>query len=161
MLHLRIAPVVLALLGPCFVTSAYADATVFLGATTIPSNRQLRGAAIGAGFLVVGAEFEYATVSEETADDAPALRTGMANVYVQPPLALAGVRPYATIGVGVYREQLGDLTTTNVGFNSGGGIKVSLLGPLSARLDYRVFKLRGAAIAPLIHRYYVGLNLGF
>jgi opacity protein-like surface antigen len=153
--------VIVVLLSPFFVGTANADVTAFLGSTTRPSNRQVRGIAVGAGFLIVGAEFEYADAREEPLDGAPALRTGMANVYAQPLLGLAGVQPYATTGVGLYREQLGTRRETNVGFNAGGGIKVSLLGPVRVRLDYRVFKLRGTPINPLVHRFYVGLTLGF
>lgn len=141
--------------------SAYADATVFLGSTTSPNNRQTRGLAIGAGLLVVGAEFEYATTPERPDEGSPALRTGMANVYLQTPFALAGLQPYVTTGAGLYRERLGDLQETNVVLNSGGGVKVSLLGPVRMRFDYRVLKLRGTPVVSLVHRYYVGVNLKF
>ena len=46
-------------------------------------------------------------------------------------------------------------------FNTGGGVKISVLGPLRARLDYRVFKLRGAPLYSTVHRFYAGVNLGF
>ena len=48
-----------------------------------------------------------------------------------------------------------------LGINTGGGVKVSLLGPLRARVDYRVFKLRGDPLHAIVHRVYVGLNLAF
>ena len=38
---------------------------------------------------------------------------------------------------------------TNVGVNVGGGVKMSLAGPLRLRLDYRVFTLKGT---PLLSR---------
>jgi hypothetical protein len=38
---------------------------------------------------------------------------------------------------------------------------VSLFGPLKARLDYRVFKLRGAPLYSVVQRIYVGANLAF
>jgi len=142
-------------------SSAFADATVFLGSTTSPNNRQTRGAALGAGLLIVGAEFEYASTPERPQDGSPALQTGMANVYIQTPFALAGLQPYATTGLGLYRERLGSLQETNVLFNSGGGVKVSLLGPVRMRFDYRVLKLRGTPAVSLVHRYYVGVNLKF
>ena len=41
------------------------------------------------------------------------------------------------------------------------GVKVSVLGPVRARLDYRVFKLRGDALYSTVHRVYAGLNLAF
>ena len=37
---------------------------------------------------------------------------------------------------------------TNVGINVGGGVKMTLAGPLRLRLDYRVFTLKGIAAAP-------------
>ena len=46
-------------------------------------------------------------------------------------------------------------------FNTGGGVKVSLTGPLKARFDYRVMKLRGSPLFPTLHRVYAGINLGF
>ena len=50
---------------------------------------------------------------------------------------------------------------THVGVNTGGGVKVSLLGPVRARLDYRLFKLRGDPLHSTVHRVYAGLNLAF
>jgi hypothetical protein len=29
------------------------------------------------------------------------------------------------------------------------------------RFDYRVFKLKGSALFPTVHRLYAGINLGF
>ncbi len=40
-------------------------------------------------------------------------------------------------------------------------MKVSLLGPVRARVDYRVFKLRGDPLHSTVHRVYAGLNLAF
>ena len=147
---------------PLSAVPAWADATAFLGAATTPSNRQARGLAVGVGLLVIGFEFEYARVVDDPTEAAPSLRTGMANVLVQTPFAIAGVQPYATTGTGLYREEVtGGHRETNMGFNTGGGVKVSLLGPLRARLDYRVFKFRGDPLHSLVHRVYVGLNLKF
>jgi hypothetical protein len=44
-------------------------------------------------------------------------------------------------------------------FNTGGGVKVSLAGPLRLRVDYRVFKLGSGALYSPAHRIYAGLNL--
>ena len=144
-----------------FATQARADVTVFTGSATSPSNRQTTGVAVGMTLVVVGFEFEYATVKEDLVARAPALRTGMANAFLQPPTAIMGIRPYVTTGVGLYQERAGTQTTTNIGFNSGAGAKVSLIGPIGARLDYRVFKLRGAPQTSLVHRLYVGANISF
>jgi opacity protein-like surface antigen len=141
---------------------AFADATLFIGTTTTPSTRTTKGFAIGVGVVVVGVEFEYASTVEDPLQGAPQMRTGMGNVYAQTPFPIAGMQFYATTGAGGYREKLSTVhQETNIAFNTGGGVKVSLFGPLKARLDYRVFKLRGAPLDSLVHRVYVGANLAF
>ena len=142
-------------------TPALADATVFLGSTTTPANRAARGVAVGIGLLVVGFEFEYADTGEDDEESAPGLRTGMGNVLLQTPFPIAGMQFYATTGAGGYRETLDTRQETHIGFNTGGGVKVSLLGPIRARLDYRLFKLRGEPLHSTVHRVYAGLNLAF
>ena len=145
----------------CLASPAFADATLFLGSTTTPKNRPAKGFAVGVGLLVVGFEFEFAETSENLAEAAPSLRTGMGNVLAQTPVGVAGMQFYLTTGAGAYREVLGDRQETHVGVNTGGGVKVSLLGPIKARLDYRVFKLRGEPLYKTVHRVYAGLNLTF
>ena len=138
---------------------ARADLTGFLGATTTPANRQVRGVALGVGLLVVGFEFEYAATTEDPAALAPSLRTGMGNLVLQTPTSVFGFQPYVTTGAGIYREELGTRQDTSVGFNTGGGVKVSLVGPIRLRVDYRVFKLGSGALHSPAHRIYAGLNL--
>ena len=140
---------------------AYADVTAFLGINPTPTNRAVRGVSAGVGLLVVGFEFEYANTTEDLLEGAPALRTFMVNGLVQTPIPIAGVQFYGTAGVGGYRETLDDRSETNVGMNVGGGIKMSLLGPLRLRLDYRVFTLRGTPLYDRPQRFYAGLNLKF
>jgi hypothetical protein len=140
---------------------AFADATAFLGTTSTPSNRQTRGFALGIGLVIVGFEFEYASTSEEVEDGAPGLRTGMGNVLLQTPFAVFGLQPYFTTGGGGYRETFGTRQETHFGMNTGGGVKISLLGPVRARLDYRVFHLRGDPTHDTVHRVYAGVNLAF
>jgi hypothetical protein len=142
-------------------TPASADITAFLGMTATPTNRAAKGFAVGAGLLIVAFEFEYSDTSEEPLESAPSLRTGMGNVLLQTPFPVFGLQPYFTSGGGIYREQLGTLTETSFGVNSGGGVKVSLLGPVRARIDYRVFNLRGDPIHSTVQRFYAGLNLSF
>jgi len=139
---------------------ALADATAFLGANTTPTNHMVRGLALGLG-LIFGIEFEYANSSEDLEAGAPALRTGMVNGLIQPPFALGGVQPYATFGMGLYRETLDDDEQTGIGLNTGGGAKISLAGPLRLRIDYRVFRLGDDAVHSPAHRIYAGLNLRF
>ena len=150
-----------ALLVALLATPAYADATVFIGSTATPANRQVKGFGVGVGLLIVGFEFEYADTKENVEELAPRLRTGMGNVLLQTPFPLAGLQFYVTTGGGGYRETFGARQETQVGINTGGGVKISLLGPVRARVDYRVFKLRGEALHSTVHRVYAGLNLKF
>jgi hypothetical protein len=162
MRHVRaiaLAALGLSLLCPA---AAFADATLFLGANTSPANRATRGAALGGGLLIIGFEFEYADTTDDVAAKAPALKTGMANVLLQTPVAFAGVQPYYTVGGGIYHEELGTaIGNTGFGMNTGGGVKISLVGPIRLRVDYRVFSLKNGALTTPAHRIYAGLNLKF
>jgi hypothetical protein len=142
-------------------TPARADITAFIGANTTPSNRQVRGGALGFGLLVVGFELEYAFTTDEPAASAPSLKTGMGNLVLQTPVAILGFQPYFTTGGGFYQEELGARSDTGFGVNTGGGVKVSLAGPIRLRVDYRVFKLGSGALNSPSHRIYAGLNLKF
>lgn len=141
--------------------TASADFTAFIGSTTTPENRFARGLSVGMGLLIVGFEFEYANTSEEEEDLAPGLRTFMFNGLLQTPVPIAGMQFYGTAGAGAYRETLLETSETNVGINLGGGVKVSLAGPLRLRLDYRVFTLQGDPRHSKPQRFYAGLNLKF
>ena len=141
---------------------ASADVTAFLGVNPTPSNRVLTGFSGGVGLLVVAFEFEYANTREDLDQLAPGLKTYMANGLLQTPIPLAGMQFYATAGGGVYRETLAQVSETNVGVNVGGGVKMTLAGPLRLRLDYRVFTLRGEGVRhSKPQRFYAGLNLKF
>ena len=146
-------------------SNAFADITAFLGVTTTPSNRVSRGFAGGAGLLIVAFEFEYANTVEDEVKRAPGLKTFMGNGLVQTPFPIAGMQFYGTAGAGGYRESFTVLndtfSETNVGTNVGGGVKLSLLGPLRLRLDYRIFRLHGDAQHSTVHRLYAGANLKF
>jgi opacity protein-like surface antigen len=148
-----------ALLALCLPSRALADVTVFLGASTSPSTRQVRGAAAGAGLLIIGFEFEYADTTGDPAAAAPALKTGMASVLLQTPAAVMRVQPYFLTGAGIYQEDLG--AHSDQGFAVGTGAKITLFGPIRLRLDYRVFKLGSGALISPTHRFYAGLNLKF
>jgi len=138
---------------------AFADATAFLGWLNKPDARPARGFSAGIGLLVVGFEFEYMHAPEDLTKARPGLTTGMGNIIVQTPLS--GLQFYGTAGGGVFREKLGSTQETNFGTNIGGGVKFTLLGPVRARLDYRIFNLRGEAIHPTVQRFYAGVNLKF
>jgi hypothetical protein len=140
---------------------ASADITGFLGANTSPESRSVRGLALGSGILFLGFEFEYAAASADELQGAPSLKSGMGNVLLQTPFAIFRLQPYFTTGAGVYRERLGNREETGVGYNTGGGVKISLAGPLRLRLDYRVFTLGSDALYSPSQRFYAGLNLKF
>ena len=140
---------------------ARADLTAFIGANTTPANRQVRGAALGFGLLIVGFELEYAYTPDDPTAAAPSLKTGMGNVLLQTPVAFMGFQPYFTTGGGIYQEELGTHSDTSIAFNTGGGVKVSLAGPIRLRVDYRIFKLGSGALYSPAHRFYAGLNLKF
>jgi hypothetical protein len=137
---------------------ATADVTAFLGFSPTPATHSTRGFAFGLNLLVVGFELEYANTAERLADSAPGLHTGMINGLVQTPTR---TQFYLTAGAGLYRERLGTASETHVGTNVGGGVKLSVIGPLRLRLDYRVFSLRGSPAQKTPQRFYAGANFAF
>jgi len=143
------------------VAPARADITAFIGANTTPANRQVRGGALGFGVLIIGFEGEYAFTPDDPRAAAPSLKTGIANVVLQSPVPFFGIQPYFTTGGGFYQEELGLHSDTGFALNTGGGVKVTLAGPLRLRVDYRIFKLGSGALHSPAHRIYAGLNLKF
>ena len=154
-------PAVVFLFVALLPSTASADITAFLGSTPTPSTRLVKGFAAGMGLLIAGFEFEYATTSEDLLKAAPGLRTFMFNGLLQTPIPIAGLQFYGTAGGGAFRETLGPASETHVGINVGGGVKMSLAGPLRLRFDYRVFTLRGSPLHSKPQRFYAGLNLKF
>jgi hypothetical protein len=151
---------------------ASADLTAFIGSTTrSPSHQTVRGAAIGLSLAVVGFEFEYSDTSENAQHSTPALQSSIFNVLVQTPFEISRLQFYGTIGGGIYRERISDSVDIGFGSNIGAGLKVSLIGPLRARIDYRVFRLGRDSVVCLsmncppannsTQRVYVGFNVGF
>jgi hypothetical protein len=155
----RLAAALVLLVG-C-AAPAWADVTAFIGANTTPANRQVRGGAFEFGIVVVGVELEYAFTPDDPAAGAPSLKTGTGNLLLQTPVAIFGFQPYFTTGGGFYQEELGLHSDTGFAFDTGGGVKVSLAGPLRLRVDYRIFKLGSSALYSPTHRIYAGLNLKF
>ena len=158
MRHIR--PILLAALLLSVAAPAYADLTFIVGANQTPSSRAVKGFALGGGGLVA-MEFEYASNGENLSDVTPALRTFMGNLLLQTPFAVAGFQPYATAGLGYYRERLDTLQESGLGFNSGVGVKTKIFGPLMVRVDYRILKLRGEPLYGTVHRIYSGVHLAF
>jgi hypothetical protein len=140
---------------------AHADATLFIGANTSPVNRTAKGFAIGAGLLVIGFEFEYSDTTDDVSSGAPSLKTGTGNLLLQSPVAFAGFQPYLEIGGGVYHEELSTISNTGFVGGTGGGVKISLIGPIRLRVDYRAFTLKNGALTSPAHRVYAGINLKF
>jgi hypothetical protein len=146
----------------CSARPAFADITAFIGANTSPANRQVRGFSIGMSLLVVvGFEFEYTDTTDDPTAAAPSLKVSSGNLLLQTPTAIFGVQPYFTTGGGIYSETLAAHNDMGFAPNTGGGVKISLLGPLRVRVDYRVFKLGSGALVSPAHRVYAGLNLNF
>lgn len=148
--------VVVALAG--FARPADADITAFLGISPTPDTHAAKGFAVGFGVMVVGFEFEYASLSQNEDEALPGLRTGSGNVLIQTPTPIA---VYGTVGGGLYRERLLDIQETSFATNIGGGVKFRLAGPLRARFDYRIFKLTGDPLHDVYHRLYAGANISF
>jgi hypothetical protein len=138
---------------------ARADLTGFLGVNLTPANRQTVGAAFGAGLLIIGFEGEYAATAQDVPSGSPSLQTGMGSLLLQTPGAFFGFQPYFATGGGIYHEVLGAHSDTGIGLNTGGGVKISLIGPIRLRVDYRLLKLGNGALYPTAHRIYAGLNL--
>ena len=155
-------PAVLALaLMAATPSIARADATAFIGRNSGGDDRGItKGFALGVSLLVVGFEFEYATSNEDQADATPSLRTTSGNVFLQT-FGLPGFQLYATTGTGIYREKLANDQETALLLNNGGGIKITLAGPLRARVDYRIFTLKGHPRHATVQRIYAGVNLAF
>jgi hypothetical protein len=150
-----------ALLSLAAAAPARADATAFIGANTTPANRSVKGISLGTGLLIIGFEGEYAKTTGEDTVAAPSLTTGTGNVLLQTPGAFFGFQPYVIAGAGLYRERLGTHQDTSFLTNTGGGVKVTLAGPIRLRVDYRVFKLGSGALYSPAHRIYAGINLKF
>lgn len=142
-------------------TPVFGDVTGFIGPNTTPKNRLTQGFAVGAGVRLVGFEVEYAGTPDEPQAQAPALTTGSANVLLQTPFAIFGFQPYATSGTGIYRETFGAHRKTGIVLNTGGGVKISLVGPVRLRVDYRIMRLGEGALESPVQRVYVGINLKF
>jgi hypothetical protein len=157
----RIRPAAIAALLSLAAAPAWADATAFIGANTTPANRSVRGFSVGTGLLVIGFEIEYAKTSDDDTVAAPSLKTGTGNILLQTPGAFFGFQPYVTAGAGLYRERLGTHQDTGFLTGTGGGVKVTLVGPVRLRVDYRIFKLGSGALYSPAHRVYAGLNLKF
>src|SRR5580704_15563482 len=120
----RIAPVAffsLIALGVPAIASA--DATAFVGFSPTVTTRSTTGVSIGLSAIIVGFEFEYSHLDENTVAGAPGLGTGMINLTLQTPTKM---QFYLTAGGGFYKETLNLAGHYNVGDDIGGGIKIPI-----------------------------------
>ena len=113
---------------------ARADITAFLGMSPTPERHTVKGFSGGVSLVVVGFEFEYSHLGEDTPQALPGLKTYSGNVFVQTPVELKGTRFYATAGGGAYQEYLGPRDETHFSLNVGGGDPRAGAGPVEARL---------------------------
>lgn len=140
---------------------ARADITAFIGLSPTPDNHSVKGFGVGMGLLIVGFEFEYANLSEDSFEQLTGLKTYSGNVLLQTPVEIVGTQFYGTVGAEGYQEKLGPLEETHFGTNIGGGAKIKLVGPIRVRVDYRIFRLQGSPVHDTYQRFYVGANLKF
>jgi hypothetical protein len=160
-MRLRLVAPLLLIVSWLVPATASADATAFLGRNSAGDDRgAVRGFAFGVSLLVVGFEFEYANMSQDETSLRPSLRTTSGNVFAQT-FGLPGFQLYATTGAGFYREELGTDEESAFLLNNGGGVKINIAGPIRARLDYRIFNLRGNPRHKTVQRIYAGANLAF
>lgn len=145
---------------------SYADAVAFVGLSSATDGRPHVGAAVGRHRGAVGFEVEYAGSQGEATLTRPALSTVTVNAVVRLPEQNRRVALYATGGVGIYGESLGEgRGSTNGVIGLGGGVLVPLAGVLRLRLDYRLFLLRSSGDErpsnSHSHRGYAGLSISF
>lgn len=140
-------------------TPAWADATAFWGFTSTPTRRTAKGFAVGVSLLIVGFEYEYSNTTQDEANAAPQLTSHMGNILIQTPSARGQL--YFEAGGGYYQETYRDFQTNGFGTNFGGGIKITIYGPLRVRFDYRIFNLRGEPLYSNPRRFYGGAVIAF
>lgn len=140
--------------------TAAADATFFYGRQNSDNDKSsTRGFALGISMAIVGFEFEYANVKGDETLLRPSLKTTSGNVLLQ--TIGIPIQFYFTTGGGYYNEELGTDEEKAFLWNTGGGAKLPIKGPLRVRVDYRIFSLKGSPRDKTQHRLYAGANLSF
>jgi hypothetical protein len=138
---------------------ARADVTAFWGFTPTTSVRDTRGFSVGLNTAIFGGEYEWARQSEDTAENAPGLKTHMFNGMLITPGRKISI--YLSGGFGRYTETLNLTEQTGSATNFGAGVKYRLAGPIKLRVDYRAFTLKGTPTVKHPKRIYAGLTLAF
>ena len=120
---------------------------------TTPTNRTTKGFAVGAGLLIVGFEFEYSSTGEDVehrravAEDRHGQRAAADARLPSSASSRTSQRAPASTAKRSGRAR------TRVRVGTGGGVKISLAGPLRLRVDYRVLQAgkRRAVLASAPH----------
>jgi hypothetical protein len=134
------------------------DATVF---AAWPSPGDAWGRGYGATlsstwFQVVNLEAEAARIPGGTPDGNMTSFTGSA--LLAPPIGF--LTPYGGLGIGLFRQTLGNLSDTGVLRASILGAKVKL-GLLVLKVEYRKIGLSGTPLIPIDHRLSAGAGISF
>jgi opacity protein-like surface antigen len=141
-------------------TAARADITAFLGAYLTTPRQSVRGVSVGFKILVAGVEFEAVRAPEEVEAKQPEIQEGSASVLVETPTGR--VKLYGLLGAGLYRMLVAGVAgDTNSSLHIGGGVKITLAGPIGLRLDYRLIKLNGLVEDDTRQRVYAGVRIDF
>jgi hypothetical protein len=151
-------------------TPARADATVFFGGLASGGFQSVAGISVGMfprdGGSWLGFDLESTETRGKGGRD---IETYGGNFLVQWPVVARRLQYYAALGFGIYTETTDDgrgsgLVATK---NGGGGLKITLVGPLKIRLDYRLFFLGDAGdsalgdINPHPQRFTAGVVVAF
>ena len=125
---------------------ARADATLFAGALSAGGGRSVVGGSIGLFARetrsVIGFEIDYTRTLGGARTTSPRISTFGGSLLVQVPIVDRRMNAYAAFGGTLYQEATPDDKSAGGAFNVGGGVKVTLAGPLKLRLDYRFFRVR-------------------
>lgn len=144
-------------LGPAATAHAL-EATVFLS-TASPG--EAWGQGLGASltsrlFKIVMLDAELARQGYETAEGK--LLSFSVAACLAP--SIGRLTPYAGIGVGLQRQELGEFSDNGTLTSLMAGVKVHL-GLLVLRAEYRTFELSGSPLLPMDHRIYAGAGISF
>jgi len=147
----------LGLLGPAAMAKA-GDATVF---AAWPSPGDVWGRGYGAAlsstwFQVVSFEAEAARIPGATPDGNMTSFTGSA--LLAPPVGF--LTPYGGLGIGLFRQTLGNLSDTGVLRASILGAKAKL-GLLVVKVEYRRLSLSGEPLIAIDRRISAGAGISF
>ena len=141
---------------------ASADITGFLGANTTPDNRPVKGVPSAPAFWSSASSSNMPPPIRMTPNgERRRSRPAWATCCCRRRSPIFGLQPYFTTGGGVYRERLASTRHTGFGLNTGGGVKISLAGPMRLRSTTGCSNWEAARCYSPAHRFYAGINLKF